>query len=350
MLWSDALSNITIKGGSLEQNKIFFTSYYHTLFAPFVFKDVNGDFRKMSSVIETENSSAGEFGADKPDYVMNASDVRHNKSTFTNYSIYSMWDTFRAAHPLTTILNKQRAVDFVYDLLNKYKTGGILPKWELHSDYTGEMDGYPSVAVIADTMVKFPDSFTDDDFKLALEAALVSSNFDESIGLNMGWKPYKNAWSGDKRWITMTKHASLQEHYGFIPADAKLDDEPYMSIVSESVSYGLEDSYYDWCIAQIASIAMSHDILKKSDVIQTINTQAKTQTVAEIKTRYLKRSQSFKNYFDYNPAYYANYAGDTGNKPTGFMRPVLRNGIILNNAIKDDSTFGYIPDALQLAG
>ncbi|WP_028863247.1 GH92 family glycosyl hydrolase [Psychromonas aquimarina] len=276
--WGEVLEKFQLKGGTDAEKTMFYTSLYHTYFAPFVYQDSDGQYRGMDG--KAYQAAEG----------------------FTNYSVYSMWDTFRAAHPLKTILDKQRSVEYVHDLLNKYKTGGVLPKWELHSDYTGEMVGYPAVSVIADTMIKYPDAFSQQDFELAMQAAEVSANFDMSI--TDDWIPYQDSWNGDKRWIVMTRHGEYQEELGYVPADIK--DNPadvYDTIVNESVSYGLENAYYDWCIAQIARLA--------GDTVQ--------------EARYLERSKAFKNYFDYNPAEYGQYSS------TGFMRPKNLDGSWVNN-------------------
>ncbi|MGR5065776.1 GH92 family glycosyl hydrolase [Photobacterium sp. DNB22_13_2] len=276
--WHDVLEKFQLKGGTDAEKTIFYTSVYHTYFAPFVYQDSDGQYRGMDG-----KAYQAEDG-------------------FTNYSVYSMWDTFRASHPLKTIIDKERSIEYVHDLLNKFKTGGVLPKWELHSDYTGEMVGYPAVSVIADTMVKYPDAFTQQDYELAMAAAEVSANFDMSI--TGDWIPYQDAWNGDKRWIVMTRHGEYQEDLGYVPADVKNNPaDIYDTIVNESVSYGLENAYYDWCIAQIAHLA--------GDKQQ--------------ETRYLERAKAFKNYFDYNPSEYGQYGA------TGFMRPKNLDGSWVNN-------------------
>lgn len=282
--WADALSRFDVQGGTEADKTMFYTSLYRTYIAPFVYQDVDGKYRGMDGKVH--QAEAG----------------------FTNYSVYSMWDTFRAAHPLKTIIDKDRAVEYARDLLNKFKTGGVLPKWELHSDYTGEMVGYPAVSVIADIMVKHPEAFTQEEFTLALEAADVSANFD--LDITDGWVPYRDAWNGDKRFTVMTRHGEYAENLGYVPANVKWDQsqaptngveglkqDKYDELVNESVSYGLENAYYDWCIAQIAKLA--------GDDLQF--------------ERYMKRSETFKNYFDHNPAEYSKYAG-----ATGFMRPLYQ--------------------------
>ncbi|MDF4942088.1 glycoside hydrolase family 92 protein, partial [Vibrio parahaemolyticus] len=202
---------------------------YRTFVAPFLYQDVDGKYRGMDGK------------------------VHQAEDGLVNYSVYSMWDTFRAAHPLKTIIDKDRAIEHARDLLNKYQTGGVLPKWELHSDYTGEMVGHPAVSVIADIMVKHPEAFTAAEFDLALKAADETVNF--NLDKTASWVPYQDAWNGDKRFTIMTRHNDYQEDVGFIPANTKwapdsgdkpgyvegLKVDKYDELVNESVSYGLEN-------------------------------------------------------------------------------------------------------------
>ncbi|WP_421295673.1 GH92 family glycosyl hydrolase [Aeromonas sp. 604534] len=282
--WAKVLNKFTLEGGSDADKTMFYTSLYRTYIAPFVYQDVDGQYRGMDGK------------------------VHQAKPGFTNYSVYSMWDTFRAAHPLKTIIEKERSIDYVHDLLNKYKTGGIMPKWELHSDYTGEMVGYPAVSIIADVIVKYPDAFTQEEIKLALQAANVSANFD--LALTKSWVPYQDPWNGDKRFTVMTRHGQYAEQHGYVPANVKLKPEEggmaqdkYDELVNESVSYGVENAYYDWCIAQLARLAGDKSA----------------------ENRYLARATTWRAYFDYNPAQYGKYGA------TGFMRPKNYDGSWVNN-------------------
>ncbi|PSU28724.1 GH92 family glycosyl hydrolase [Photobacterium lutimaris] len=285
--WARVLGQYTVTGASEADKTMYYTSLYRTYIAPFVYQDVDGHYRGMDGKIY------------------------QNDGSFTNMSVYSMWDTFRTAHPLKTIVDKKQAINYARDLLNKAKTGGVLPKWELHSDYTGEMVGYPAVSVIADVMVKYPEAFTQDEFKAALAAADIAANFDEQIAIDAGWVPYRDPWNGDKRFTVMTRHGQYAEQYGFVPANVKWDQtaapsgidglkqDKYDELVNESVSYGLENAYYDWCIAQIAKMA---------------GNQAQYE-------RYMARSSAYQQYFDYDPAEYSKYGG-----ATGFMRPIYLQG------------------------
>ena len=267
--WHEALNDIQITGGSAAEKEIFYTALYHTKIAPQIFQDVDGQYRAMA----------------------NGSDVLIQQATDgeLNFGIYSLWDTFRALHPLKTITEPERAVDYAKNLLQKYQEGGLLPKWEHLGDYTGTMVGYPAVAVIADAMGKFPEQFSKAERQLALEAAIASST----------WHPGDfQHWDQAVLNRVMTPHIKYIEELGFAPAVVKDADGNIISGTAESVSYGLENAYYDWCIAQIARLA-------GDDATQI---------------EYIRRSQSYRRYFDHNVAEYQQYG------VTGFMRPVMADG------------------------
>ncbi|MGF1699505.1 GH92 family glycosyl hydrolase [Photobacterium makurazakiensis] len=204
--WAKELSVIGLKGGSEVEKTNFYTGFYHSQIAPIVFEDVDGRYRDLLGFIREEDG-------------------------LTNYSIYSMWDTFRAVHPLQTIIYPQRAEDFANDLIRKQQNAGILPKWEAHSSYTGTMIGYPSVAIIADAIVKGMDVDPND----ALLAATESSTYHPEDFPQI---------PDDILASVMPGQYSYYEQYQFIHV-------PNWN----SVSYALEMSYYDWTIAQIAKAA-----------------------------------------------------------------------------------------------
>ncbi len=266
--WHAALNNIQIKGGTEVEKEIFYTALYHTKIAPQVYQDVDGQYRAMADGSQVSISQATD---DQP-----------------NFGVYSLWDTFRALHPLKTITEPERAVDYAKNLIEKYREGGLLPKWEHLGDYTGTMVGYPAVAVIADAMTKFPEAFSTEERQLALEAAVASST----------WHPGDfQHWDKPVLDRVMTPHIKYIEEIGFAPAVVKDVDGNIVSGTAESVSYGLENAYYDWCIAQIARLA-------GDDATQI---------------KYIKRSQGYRRYFDNNPAEYAEHG------VTGFMRPVMED-------------------------
>ena len=140
----------------------------------------------------------------------------HKAEGFDYYTVFSLWDTFRAAHPLYTLIEKKRTSDFINTFIKEYEQGGRLPVWELASNETDCMIGYHSVSVMADAMAKGIKGF---DYEKAFQAAKHSAMLD-----HLGLDAYKKN--------------------GFI----SIDDE------HESVSKTVEYAYDDWCIAQMANI------------------------------------------------------------------------------------------------
>lgn len=187
--WRKALAKIQVEGASEEKKTIFYTAMYHSMLNPNLYIDVDGRYRGMDLQI-------------------------HQDSTDRHYTIFSLWDTFRATHPLFTLIEQERTNEFIRTLLRMYEQGGILPIWELAANYTGCMIGYHAIPVIADAYAK---GIREYDVDKALEAMLHSANQD-----HLGLEDYKAK--------------------GFIAAS----DEP------ESVSKTLEYAYDDWCIAMMA--------------------------------------------------------------------------------------------------
>lgn len=206
-VWEKELSGIEITTDDKDARTIFYTSLYHTMLSPNTYVDVDGRYRGQDLKIHTmENGEQ-------------------------YYTVFSLWDTFRALHPLMTLIKPELNSKFVNTLVKKYQEGGQLPMWDLASNYTGTMIGYHSVSVIVEAYLK---GITDFDPELAFEACVEASRYRDykvgfsDNGLNTGeLKPiglfYKNT-------------------LGYIPSD--LDNE--------SVAKALEYSYNDWCIAQFA--------------------------------------------------------------------------------------------------
>ncbi len=228
--WIEALQGVEIYTDDEDVKTNFYTALYHTMMSPFTYQDVDGRYIGMNKEI-----------------------VQAPKG-YTNYTVFSLWDTFRAFHPLMTIIRPEKATEWSHSLIQKYREGGILPKWPLASNYTGTMVGYPAVSVIADAATKglLPDALSD-----ALEAAIYSSVYQPEI-----FERYK----GTREARIMTRHVYFKEKKGFVPANS----------ISESVSWGLEMAYFDWCVAQIAEAAGDN----------------KTEN------SYLKKSNYYKKYFD----------------------------------------------------
>ena len=214
-LWNKDLSKIEVSETQQDKLSIFYTALYHTMMQPNIAEDIDGKYRGRDNQI-------------------------HIADTFDYYSVFSLWDTFRAAHPLYTLIDKKRTADFINTFLKQYEQGGRLPVWELASNETDCMIGYHSVSVMADAMAKGIKGF---DYEKAFEAAKHSAMLD-----HLGLEFYKKN--------------------GFIA----IEDE------HESVSKTLEYAYDDWCIAQMAKI-----LDKKEDYVY-----------------FMQRSQNWKNVFDWN--------------------------------------------------
>ncbi|MEX1003195.1 MAG: GH92 family glycosyl hydrolase [Crocinitomicaceae bacterium] len=187
--WDKELGKVQIKEEYEDRKVIFYTALYHSFLNPNTFSDVDGRYRGMDMQI-------------------------HQSEVHTQYTVFSLWDTFRTAHPLFTILQENRSKDFIKTLLNQYKQGGILPIWELAANYTGCMIGYHAIPVIVDAYNK---GIRDFDADLALRAMKHSADQD-----HLGLEYYKKQ--------------------GFISSENE----------SESVSKTLEYAYDDWCIAVFA--------------------------------------------------------------------------------------------------
>ncbi|WP_423820260.1 GH92 family glycosyl hydrolase [Salinimicrobium sp. TIG7-5_MAKvit] len=187
--WAEALETIKIQTPVDSLKAIFYSALYHTKLAPVTFSDKNGEFRK-------EN-----------DEIIKAGD-------YTAYSTFSLWDTFRAQHPLLTLTDPEKVPDMIRSLLEYYKTENILPVWTLYGNETNTMTGYHSVPVIAEAYFK---GIRDFDVEFAYEAM-------------------KNTMMQDERGL------DLYKEYGFIP----------YNLLDESVTITLEYAYNDWAVAQMA--------------------------------------------------------------------------------------------------
>ena len=216
-IWNKALNKIQIETNDPVIRKNFYTALYHTMIAPFAYQDVDGRYLGMDKKVHT--AAAG----------------------YTNYTAFSLWDTFRALHPLMTIINPSLASDMGNALVQGYMEGTILPKWPLASSYTGCMVGYPALSVLADLVAK---DLAKGDLNLWAEAGARSSVYRADLA---------EKFKGTRELDLITRHVYYKDKFGFVPADS----------IPESVSWGLEMAYYDWCIAQIAAKA-GNDTLAKA--------------------------------------------------------------------------------------
>lgn len=231
--WEKELACITVEGGTPQERTNFYTALYHSKVVPNLASDVNGEYRRHD--MQTGRVAAG---------------GRH-------FSTFSTWDTFRAWHPMMTLLDTTLAGDMVGSLLAMYDASGELPLWPLSAGETGTMIGYHSASIIADAYLKGLRGF---DAQHALEAMKISAA--------------KNK-----------KGAAEYIAQGFIPADRK----------KESVSCLLEFAYDDWCIARMAQA------MGKTDDYAT----------------FIERSRQFANVFDGSTGFFRGKRHD-GNWETPF--------------------------------
>ena len=242
--WNKELSSIIIEG-SPEQKTIFYTSVYHALLAPVIYTDADGRYRGLDQQI-------------------------HHADGFTNYTIYSLWDTYRATHPLFTIIQPERVPDMIRSMLAHYDQSAhhILPVWSFHGNETWCMIGYHAVSVIADAYQKNIRAF---DAEHAFEAMKASATYGPYDGL---------------------KHYM---HFGFVP----IDKEP------EGASKTLEYAYDDWAIARMAKT-----MGKEEDCRYFMNRSASYKNIFDGSTGFMRAKKSdgtFREPFD---PFYAQYGGD----------------------------------------
>ena len=207
--WNNLLSKIEVEGGTEKERRIFYTGLYHTAIAPNIFMDVDRRYRGVDHQI-------------------------HKAEGFDNYTVFSLWDTFRANMPLYTIIDPTRYNEWIKTFLEMSRIGGWLPQWPLAGNYTGVMIGYHTHSVILDGYEK---GIRDFDAEFAFEAM-------KKRVANIG---YFN-------------------DLGFMPANK----------TGGSVSTTMEYAYNEWAVAQMAKL------LNKEDDYQD----------------YIYRAQSYKNLFD----------------------------------------------------
>ena len=216
--WEKELSKIKIQSNDSVQKTIFYTSLYHTMVAPALFSDVNGEFKGVKGDVQKAEG-------------------------YKRYTVFSLWDTYRALHPLFTLTQQARVNDMVKSMLDHYLQVGLLPVWELEGNETFCMVGNHSIPVIAEAILK---GIGDFDQQLAFEAMKKTSMHDRD---GMG----------------------LYIKVGYMPADQ----------VPQSVAKSLEVAIDDWCVAAVAQKL------------------GKTEDAAY----FFKRAESFKAYFDAQTAF-----------------------------------------------
>jgi predicted alpha-1,2-mannosidase len=187
--WNRQLAKAVVEGGTKDQETVFTTALYHAFLQPNTFQDADGRFLGRDLKV-------------------------HAAEGYTRHTVFSLWDTFRAAHPFYALVERKRSVDFIRTFLGQFQEAGRLPVWELWGNETDCMIGYHAVPVIVDAWFKGLRGF---DAELALKAMVASADADRP-------------------------DLAAYRKFGFIPADQG----------SESVSKTLEYAYDDWCIARFA--------------------------------------------------------------------------------------------------
>ena len=220
--WNKQLQRIEVTGGNDDDRVNFYTALYHSMIAPTIYSDVDGKY----------------YGPDKQ---------VHQADGWVNYSTFSLWDTFRAAHPLFTYTEPERVGDMVQSFIAFYEQNGRLPVWNFWGSETDMMIGYHAVPVIVDAYLKGIGNF---DAEKALEACVATANIDEYRGIGS----YKKN--------------------GYIPYNVT---DQY-NTENWSLSRTLEYAFDDFCIAEMAQ------------------KMGKT----ELANEFYKRSQNYRNVF--NPA------------------------------------------------
>lgn len=211
--WEKELSKIKIQTTDSVQKTIFYTAMYHTMVSPALFSDSNGEFKGIKGDVQKADG-------------------------YNRYTVFSLWDTYRALHPLLTLTQQPRVNDMVKSMLDQYRQTGLLPVWELEGNETFCMVGNHSIPVIAEAILK---GIGDFDHELAFEAMKATSMNDRD---GMG----------------------LYDKLGYMPADK----------IQQSVAKSLEVAIDDWCVAAVAQKL------------------GKTEDAAY----FSKRAESFKAYFD----------------------------------------------------
>ena len=227
--WNDCLSKIEVKTEDPDQLAIFYTAMYHAFLSPNLFTDVDGRYLGMDLKVHT---------TDKEDPV---------------YTTFSIWDTFRALHPLLTIIDPHTNESYIRSLLKKQREGGVFPKWDCAANYTGTMIGYHAASIITDAYVK---GYRDFDVREAYQACLRTAEYDTTDIVGPKWLvPF-----------VMPRARYYKDALGYIPCDLE----------NESVAKALEYAYDDWCISVLAD--------SLGDV--------------ETRDKYARFAGAYKSYFD----------------------------------------------------
>jgi predicted alpha-1,2-mannosidase len=248
--WNKELGKIEVETDNEQDKYTFYTSLYHCMIAPNVYQDVDGKYRGRDFEV-------------------------HETKAYTYHTVFSLWDTYRALHPLLTIIDRKRTSDFINTFITQHKQGGLLPIWELSSNETFCMIGYHALPVITDAYLKGIEGFNAQEALLAMRK---SAESDEKVlkGMDVSHTPIS--------FVSMYRYKKGMRHYF---------DNGYIkhSFMSGSVAKTLEFAYDDWCLAQMAKA------MDSTAVYET----------------YIKRAANYRNVYD---------------RSTGFMRARTKHGFV----------------------
>ncbi|MDG1333485.1 MAG: GH92 family glycosyl hydrolase [Crocinitomicaceae bacterium] len=245
--WEKELSCIDFASKDKETMTTFYTALYHSFLAPNLFSDVDGRYRGRDNAIHQLSESEGE-----------------------NYTVFSLWDTYRATHPLYTIVQQDRTIDFLNTFERQFDQGGDLPVWELAGNETECMIGYHSVSVIADAFIKG-----------------LGRNSDRKINASK----FLNMMTATSRFDEFGKESFGRRGY------IDIADEP------ESVSKTLEYAYDDYCIAQFAKAAAKDGIEGEfGSVKQWEKTSFNFINTFDPQTKFMRARRSGQWFSPFDPA------------------------------------------------
>ena len=273
-MWNQELNKIQVKGGTTDQQIIFYTALYHCFIHPSIYNDVDGRYLGRDMQI-------------------------HKTDGFNYYTVFSLWDTFRALHPLFNIVQRERNLDFIKTFLEQYKQVGRLPMWELSSNETNCMIANHGISVIADAYAKGVNQF---DLELAIEACEKTANMP-----HLGMPTFRKK--------------------GFLA----VEDE------HESVSKSLEYAYNDWCITKLYSVLADKPADEYNEMHFSILNKNKWKNLFNPKNGFIQPRSNGGWLKPFNPKEVNNHYTEANAWQYNFFVPQDVNGLI--NAYGGNNNF-----------
>jgi predicted alpha-1,2-mannosidase len=270
-LWNKELDKIQVKGGTADQQVIFYTALYHCFIHPSIYNDVDGRYLGRDMKI-------------------------HKAEGFNYYTVFSLWDTFRALHPLFNIVQRERNLDFIKTFLEQYKQVGRLPMWELSSNETNCMIGNHAISVIADAYAKGIRGF---DIKLAIEACEKTANI-----AHLGMPEFRKK--------------------GYL----EVEDE------HESVSKTLEYAYNDWCIKNMKSKYNYIYNSKEAKILDSLKPNA-WKEIYDVDAKFMRPRSNGGWYSPFNPSEVNNHFTEANSWQYSFFVPHDVYGMIYYSGGKE---------------